>query len=403
MSAPTSPRLGLAYLAAAQAQKHVTLNDALRRLDAVVQVAVSSMSVAAEPASPVEGEAYILPPGATGPDWSTMLAGSLAAFQDGGFVEIRPWAGFLAYVADAGALRLYDGTAWRPAAAAPGGAEHFGVNTAADATNRLAVKSDAVLFSHDDVTPGSGDVRAVLNKSAASGHASALFQNAYSGRAEIGLAGDDDFHLKVSANGTSWAEAVVVNAGTGRVLLGASGAASDALHVKAAADPALRLEEAGSNSYLALRHVGSGQSLLEHVAVTGQALIDLSPVAQDGASPSLFRFFRSVNTTGPCKIDIHRGDATAGVNHSFTGKSHTFLNRTDGFVKVGGGSSTPNPVCMVDVDGPVRVKSYTVAGLPAASAGAGQIAYVSNEAGGAVLAFSDGTQWRRVTDRAVVS
>ncbi len=30
----TSPRLGLAYLAAAQAQKHVTLNEALRRLEA---------------------------------------------------------------------------------------------------------------------------------------------------------------------------------------------------------------------------------------------------------------------------------------------------------------------------------------------------------------------------------
>ena len=196
---------------------------------------------------------------------------------------------------------------------------------------------------------------------------------------------------------------MVVDGATGRTLLGASGTAADALHVKAAADPALRLEEAGSNSHLVLRHVGSGQSLLEHVAIAGQALIDLSPVVQDGVSASLFRFFRSVNTSAPCRLDIHRGDATAAINHSFTGKSHTFLNRTDGFVKVGGGASTPNPVCAVDVDGPVRVKSYAVASLPAAGAGAGQIVYVSNEAGGAVLAFSDGAQWRRVTDRAVVS
>ncbi|KRE12005.1 hypothetical protein ASE63_20000 [Bosea sp. Root381] len=403
MSAPTSPRLGLAYLAAAQAQKHVTLNDALRRLDAVVQVAVASMSVAVQPASPAEGETYVLPPGAAGPAWGTMLPGSLAAFQDGAFVEIRPWAGFLAYVADEGSLQLHDGAGWGPAAAAPDGAARFGVNTPADATNRLAVKSDAVLFSHDDVTPGSGDMRAVFNKSAAARHASALFQSAYSGRAEIGLAGDDDFHLKVSANGASWADAMVVNAGTGRVLLGASGTASDALHVKAAADPALRLEEAGSSSHLVLRHVSSGQSVLEHVAATGQALIDLSPQVQDGVSASLFRFFRSVNTTAPCRIDINRGDGTATVNHSFMGKSHTFLNRTDGFVKVGGGASAPNPVCAVDVDGPVRVKGYTVAGLPAASVGAGQIVFVSDETGGAVLAYSDGAQWRRVTDRAVVS
>ncbi len=51
---------------------------------------------------------------------------------------------------------------------------------------------------------------------------------------------------------------------------------------------------------------------------------------------------------------------------------------------------------------PVKVGSYTVAGVPSASVPA-QIIYVSNESGGAVLAFSDGTNWRRVTDRAVVS
>ena len=51
---------------------------------------------------------------------------------------------------------------------------------------------------------------------------------------------------------------------------------------------------------------------------------------------------------------------------------------------------------------PPVVPSYTVAGVPSASPAA-QIAYISNEAGGAVLAFSDGTNWRRVTDRAVIS
>ena len=48
------------------------------------------------------------------------------------------------------------------------------------------------------------------------------------------------------------------------------------------------------------------------------------------------------------------------------------------------------------------IPSYTVAGLPSASP-AGQLVYVSNESGGAVPAFSDGTNWRRVTDRAIVT
>ena len=51
-----------------------------------------------------------------------------------------------------------------------------------------------------------------------------------------------------------------------------------------------------------------------------------------------------------------------------------------------------------------KLKSYTVAGVPSASAtGAGTMIYVTDETGGAVPAFSDGTDWRRVTDRAVIS
>ena len=48
-------------------------------------------------------------------------------------------------------------------------------------------------------------------------------------------------------------------------------------------------------------------------------------------------------------------------------------------------------------------KTYTVATVPAAATYPRAIIYVSNETGGATLAFSDGTDWRRVQDRAVVS
>lgn len=47
--------------------------------------------------------------------------------------------------------------------------------------------------------------------------------------------------------------------------------------------------------------------------------------------------------------------------------------------------------------------SYTVAALPDATTQTGAMIFVSDETGGAVPAFSDGTNWRRVTDRAVVS
>lgn len=53
--------------------------------------------------------------------------------------------------------------------------------------------------------------------------------------------------------------------------------------------------------------------------------------------------------------------------------------------------------------GPVPLPTYTVAGLPAAASYAGAMVYVSNESGGPVTALSDGINWRRVTDRAIVS
>jgi hypothetical protein len=52
---------------------------------------------------------------------------------------------------------------------------------------------------------------------------------------------------------------------------------------------------------------------------------------------------------------------------------------------------------------PVRLPNYTVAGVPSAASLSGAMIYVSNETGGAVVAFSDGTDWRRVTDRAIIS
>lgn len=52
---------------------------------------------------------------------------------------------------------------------------------------------------------------------------------------------------------------------------------------------------------------------------------------------------------------------------------------------------------------PLSLKSYAVATVPSAAIYIRGLIYVSDEAGGAMPAFSDGTNWRRVTDRAVVS
>ena len=50
-----------------------------------------------------------------------------------------------------------------------------------------------------------------------------------------------------------------------------------------------------------------------------------------------------------------------------------------------------------------QAKTYTVATLPSAASYPRGVIYVSNETGGATIAFSDGSVWRRCQDRAVVS
>lgn len=56
-----------------------------------------------------------------------------------------------------------------------------------------------------------------------------------------------------------------------------------------------------------------------------------------------------------------------------------------------------------DFTNPPVLPTYTVATVPNVATFARGLIYVSNETGGATVAFSDGTNWRRVQDRAVVS
>lgn len=203
-----STNLSLPFIMPSQAQKHVTHNEALRVIDALVQLSVASTDLTAPPADPADGERHIVGSGAIG-DWAGH-DDDVAAFQDGAWAFHAPADGWIAWDMSAARLLSWTGTAWIDAGAAMvNPAEMVGINTTADATNRLAVKTDAALFSHDDVTPGSGDTQLKLNKAADSATASFLFQTDYSGRAEIGLTGDDKLHIKTSADGSTWRDNAV--------------------------------------------------------------------------------------------------------------------------------------------------------------------------------------------------
>ena len=255
-----STNLTMPFIEAAQAQKHVTHNAALQVLDAVIMLSILDRDLATPPGSPADGDRYLIASAATG-DWSGQ-DGKIGAWQDNAWTFHAPREGWLAWIADEDIFLIFDGANWTGGATQ--NAAILGVNTTADTTNRLAVASEAALFNH------AGDnVQVKLNKNASGDTASFLFQTGFSGRAEIGCVGNDDFVFKTSTDGSTF--------DTGLTLVAAA-------------------------------------------------------------------------------------------------------------------------------KGAPQVPSFTVSGLPSAStAGAGALAFVSDETGGAVLAFSDGTNWRRVTDRAVAS
>jgi hypothetical protein len=227
-----TPNLGLPYILAAQAQKHVTHNEAIRDLDCLVQLTVETRGLATPPASPLDGSRYIVAAGATGA-W-TGASSKIAAFQDSAWNILAPREGWRAWIADEGVLAVYAAGTWT--VYAPGGGapsafdnlEHVGINASADATNRLSLKSPASLFDNE----GAGHQQKI-NKHAAGDTASVLYQTNYSGRAEMGLAGDDDFHFKVSGDGSAWHDAILIDRNSGDVRL-----ATGKFNVASASTPA---------------------------------------------------------------------------------------------------------------------------------------------------------------------
>lgn len=117
----TTANLSLPYILSAQAQKHVTHNEALRNLDAIVQLSVVSKQVTDPPPSPPDGERHIVGAGATGV-WVSR-EGLVAAYQDGAWAYHTPRPGWRVWLEDEARLEVFDGAEWiDPEQPAPTGA-----------------------------------------------------------------------------------------------------------------------------------------------------------------------------------------------------------------------------------------------------------------------------------------
>lgn len=103
-------QLELPLVLPAQAQKHVTVNEALARLDAVAQLRVVSSTMYTPPATADDGTSYLVPSGA-GSDWAGM-DGRIAVRSNAGWVFLTPRAGWRAWDESRSGPLAFDGSDW---------------------------------------------------------------------------------------------------------------------------------------------------------------------------------------------------------------------------------------------------------------------------------------------------
>lgn len=382
MPTENTTRLNLPLIMPSQAQKHVTHNEAVARLDRLVHPAVESRTLLAPPAGPDPQAAWLVPEGAGGA-WAAH-EGDIALPLGTGWEFLPPFAGFKLLVRDEGAFTYFDGVAWADLTAAPlSGATQVGINAEADAATRLAVASASVAFSHDP--EGDGDARVVVNKAASDRTASLVFQSQWEGRAELGLAGSDALAVKVSTDGASWTTSATFPPTGG-------------MHVT----PALVVgQNVASASTLALA-AGNPTLSLTGTAGVGNAHLGIVNWVDAAGEEKVWCGLGSSGNTAFTFLS-HYPD---GLQFYAYGGNYPIVFRQDTAIRINVhtngcvGISEAAPTAPLHVGGALRVGSYAVSTLPAAAAtGAGAIIFVADDSAGATLAFSDGATWRRVHDR----
>ncbi|MGJ8598190.1 DUF2793 domain-containing protein [Sulfitobacter sp.] len=358
----SSPRLSLPFIFPSQAQKHVTHNEALRQLDLAAQLTLENIEAVTPPALPQDGLVYAVGAAPEGV-WTTQ-PDTLAMWFDNAWSFTSPQTGWRAWDKQTELLRVWDGTAWIPAHtnADP---DTLGINTSADTANRLAVASDASLFTHD----GTGH-QIKVNKSTNTDTASLLFQTGFSGRAEMGLAGNDDFSVKVSPDGDTWTEAMVVDAASGNIGFGT-------------ATPDYSVHVAGSTSYLALEDSngvlgGSMSAGLRLFAGT----VEHGQLGFPGTSSGTM-FLR--NLQGDMYIEADSRNLNASSFIRFAVDSYEMMRVRPNAVGIG----TINPQRALHVHSVMRLEPSTEPSSPAA----GDIYF---DAALAKLRCHDGTTWHNL-------
>lgn len=398
----TSDNLELPYIMPSQAQKHVTHNEAVAILDALVHLAVADRDLAAPPVSPANGVRYIVAAGAPG-DW-TGHAGKIAHRLDGAWSLLLPKTGWLAFVADEAKFVHWTGSAWADSASAIGVLQNLallGVGTTADPTNPFAAKLNKALWTAKSAAEGGdGDLRITMNKETAADVLSLLLQTGFSGRAEFGLIGGDDLSLKVSPDGAAWTTALAIDRTSGQLSIGNPLNLDASLVITGASQTITR--DGGPSL---LRQVSYRDTNGSHVTFAADVARGSQAAPAFMTNTGLMAEFvtRPWDGTSVGMVPSGRLAFRASENHGASARGTRWTielipNGSTTIAEVGaldhanGLSLFTVPV--IDASRHFRLRSYTIATLPSASP-AGQMIYCSDLGGGGGQLNSDGTVWKR--------
>ncbi len=153
---PNSPHLDLTLLVSSQAQKEVTANEALIRLEALQNTGVKDKDLATPPGNPADGDVYIVGASATG-DWAGQE--NAIAYFDQIWRFITPNEGIHLFVLDENATYRFDGTDWvRTDEARARGTVQLAAGTATVASSLVDSNSIIFLTSNFDGPTGSPGV-----------------------------------------------------------------------------------------------------------------------------------------------------------------------------------------------------------------------------------------------------
>jgi hypothetical protein len=360
----STARLSLPLLMPAQAQKHVTHNEALQLLDALTQLVLAGVDLDQPPASPFDGGCYGVGAAPVG-DW-TGQAGKIACRSGAGWQFVTPQDGWAAWDTVDQATKIYQVGLWVSGGASTQNLAGLGIQTTSDATNRLAVAADASLFTHD----GSGH-QIKINKAIASDTASILFQTGWTGHAEFGLAGDNIFSVKISPDGVAWQTAIAADPASGVISLGlpVTGAAIQSGPVDAAAGKLLTTGAFGWGDAAA----AIASDNLDAIPASGVYLIDSAALAGTASLPA---------------ISLAAGDHLVQVQSDSGAQSQIAISQGAGrlAVRTRNGAGW-NDWREIVTQGSILGSVSQTAGIPT-----GAVIERGSNADGSFVRFADGTQ-----------